>query len=229
MVLPATGTEISFNQIRIELGVSTQAPFGIRNAENDEYRIIQNCSTPFPSNVIPASISEWWSYDDTQRATLYATNLDRSLISCADACGLLPANSFSIYKYGPEAYADTGCRSTLTAGYYVDASRTTCYTISGNSISESSCTTTTTTTSTTTTTGTCDVYNYASVASLTSCATSQPDELSTNTGLSIGSRLYVTEPTSCQFALGAGFVQVGGVNYQTNSGGYIIDTFNVNC
>ena len=60
MTLPASGSRISFNDIRTEINVPNQAPFKIGEAERGTYSNINSNSNVINSN--PAKLSEWGSY-----------------------------------------------------------------------------------------------------------------------------------------------------------------------
>jgi hypothetical protein len=60
MTLPASGSRISFNDIRTEINVPSQAPFKIGEAERGTYSNINYNSNVVNSN--PAKLSEWGSY-----------------------------------------------------------------------------------------------------------------------------------------------------------------------
>lgn len=130
MVLPSTGNTISFNDIRIELGISSQAPFSIETAENGGYVALNKCAFPVPSATNPASISEWWSYDNNAVATEIAL-VDRSTVSCADVCSQQPDGQYILYynQGATTVYTDTTCNTLAPVGYYADLNRTNCYTI----------------------------------------------------------------------------------------------------
>jgi hypothetical protein len=53
------------NDIRVELGIPSQSPFSLENAENEIYVSINPCSQSIPSSNNPASISEWYGYCHT--------------------------------------------------------------------------------------------------------------------------------------------------------------------
>ena len=151
MVLPSTGNTISFNDIRIELGVGGASPFDIASAAGGTVgNGVQNCQSPFPDSVIPHNISEWWSYNGSQTASLFLTG-DDSTISCAVACaGTAPFSCFdTIYNFGSGYYSDTNCKLPFS-GYIVQPTNCssgtkegqTCYEISnGSLISQTTCTT----------------------------------------------------------------------------------------
>ena len=130
MVLPSTGNTISFNQIRIELGISSQAPFSIETAENGGYVALNKCAVPQPSPTNPASISEWWSYDNSAVSTEVGL-MDSSTVSCADVCSQ-PVDGDTILYWNTgqtTVYTDTTCNTLAPVGYYADLSRINCYTI----------------------------------------------------------------------------------------------------
>jgi hypothetical protein len=130
MVLPSTGNTISFNQIRIELGISSQAPFSIETAENGGYVALNKCAVPQPSPTNPASISEWWSYDNSAVSTEIGL-MDSSTVSCADVCSQ-PVDGDTILYWNTgqtTVYTDTTCNTLAPVGSYADLSRINCYTI----------------------------------------------------------------------------------------------------
>jgi hypothetical protein len=63
MALPASPSQISFNDLRVELGISAQAPFSITTAATSGYVAINTSSPSFPNSSTPHAISEWYSYD----------------------------------------------------------------------------------------------------------------------------------------------------------------------
>jgi len=130
MVLPSTGNTISFNQIRIELGISSQAPFSIETAENGGYVALNKCAVPQPSSANPASISEWWSYDNSAVSTEIGL-MDSSTVSCADVCSQPVDGDTTLYWNTGQTtvYTDTTCNTLAPVGYYADLSRINCYTI----------------------------------------------------------------------------------------------------
>lgn len=67
MTLPASG-QISFNDLRVELGIPSQAPFSITSAATNGYVTINTNSPSYPNSSTPHSISEWYSYNHTYSA-----------------------------------------------------------------------------------------------------------------------------------------------------------------
>jgi hypothetical protein len=166
MVLPSTGNSISFNQIRIELGVPSQTLFNLESASNDAYGFIQNCQSPYPTPSNPDGIDEWWSYDHSKTGSAYLLDADYSATSCADACTNTPFISCfnNIYSFNSTYYLGQYCRAGTVTGYYVHPASCpggskvgqTCYQMNnGTLVGTSTCTTTTTTTTTTTEAPTC--------------------------------------------------------------------------
>lgn len=155
MTLPASGS-ISFNDIRIELGVPSQAPFSLDTAENGGYGAINRCSSPSPVASNPASINEWYSYNHGATSTEIGL-VDYSATSCATACALPVAGVWTLY-YNTAAtaiYTDTTCNTFPSVGYHALLDRSNCYDIGGSGVLNSITACTTTTTTTTTTTAAC--------------------------------------------------------------------------
>lgn len=65
MTLPASGNQISFNDLRVELAVPSQAPFSITSASTGIYVTINTNSPNKPDASTPHAISEWYSYNHT--------------------------------------------------------------------------------------------------------------------------------------------------------------------
>jgi hypothetical protein len=64
MALPASG-QLSMNDIRVELGVPSQAPMSLQAASIGTYATINTCSPSRPNSSSPYAISEWYSYCHT--------------------------------------------------------------------------------------------------------------------------------------------------------------------
>lgn len=65
MALPSSG-QISMDDIRVELGVPTQTPFGLDEARDGDYGAINPCSTYKPPSTGQISLSDWYGYNHTQ-------------------------------------------------------------------------------------------------------------------------------------------------------------------
>jgi hypothetical protein len=65
MSLPLSG-QISMDDIRNELGVPSQSPFGLDEARSGTYRTINSCSTYKPPSSGPISLSDWYGYNQSQ-------------------------------------------------------------------------------------------------------------------------------------------------------------------
>lgn len=157
MALPSSGT-LGMNQIRVELGIPSQAPFSLDTAENGGYVAINQCSNSQPSPSNPAKISEWYGYNHT--AALYTHTGLKLGGDCTDAC----SGPFTGTFYTCCPTFGVGCTlrqntfpynpiSPPISGYISNGSS--CWTVNGNiveSVVACSGTTTTTTAPTTTTT-----------------------------------------------------------------------------
>jgi hypothetical protein len=148
MALPTTGS-LSFNDIRIELDVPSQSPFGLDEAENGTYATINQCSAQKPSATNPAEVLEWYGYNHTANATVFLTNTEGSATTSTAACNLAAANAWTLYVVGSIYYRDSLC-NTLLNQFYRNSAATTWYEFSsGVLLSQGTCAATTTTTTTT--------------------------------------------------------------------------------
>ena len=68
MTLPSSG-QISMNDIRVELGISSQSPFGVDEARNGTYVALNPCSTYKPPASGQISLSDWYGYNQTTGST----------------------------------------------------------------------------------------------------------------------------------------------------------------
>lgn len=103
MTLPSSGNQISFGDIRIELGVSGQAPFSITSASTNQYVNINTSASPFPDSATPHAISEWYSYQHCKSLGSFSY----SQTTPAD-----PGNcqgSGNEYTFGPQAFYSDNC------------------------------------------------------------------------------------------------------------------------
>lgn len=64
MPLPSSG-QISFSNLRTELGIPSQAPFSITSAATGGYVTINQSSPSKPNSTAPHAISEWYGYNHT--------------------------------------------------------------------------------------------------------------------------------------------------------------------
>ena len=62
MALPLSG-QISMDDIRVELGVPTQSPFGLNEARDGTYVALNQNSPTLPPSSGTVSLSDWYSYD----------------------------------------------------------------------------------------------------------------------------------------------------------------------
>lgn len=240
MTLPSTGNQISFNQIRIELGVGSQSPFNLSSAMSGLYGAIQKCSVPYPAPDDPDGINEWWSYNHNATASLVIPDsgypndytFDYSGTSCATACGLPVAGNTTLYTANSVYYTNLICTSYPTAGYYASITRNVCYNIGSSGVlnGTSACTTTTTTTTTTTPPSCTNTFSYVNVNSLNDCYQgSYPNTLYSNCStLTTGCYVYTT--SGCGIST-AQYIQTSdGTNYQVNTGnGSITNSNNPGC
>lgn len=142
MTLPASG-QISFNNLRIELNVSAQAPFSIKDAATGVYATINTNSPSFPNASAPHSISEWYSYNHTAAppptcqslnsgvSLRYSTITPTPSVDTCNSAGNDYSNSQVFYSNdcttlgsGCTVYAENTCTSTaynlVTARYITD-------------------------------------------------------------------------------------------------------------
>ena len=68
MPLPSSG-QISFSNLRTELGIPSQAPFSLTAAAEGGYVTINSSSPSRPSASEPHKISDWYGYNHTFSAT----------------------------------------------------------------------------------------------------------------------------------------------------------------
>jgi hypothetical protein len=83
MALPASG-QLSMNDIRVELGVPSQAPMSLQAASIGTYATINTCSPSRPNSSSPYAISEWYSYCHTCPCFSDITSDPKS--TATDAC-----------------------------------------------------------------------------------------------------------------------------------------------
>lgn len=64
MTLSGSGTTLGFNQIRIELGIASQAPFSLTSASKGLYVTLNANSSFKPDGTDPQQVSEWYNYNN---------------------------------------------------------------------------------------------------------------------------------------------------------------------
>jgi len=116
MALPSSGT-ISMNDIRVELGISTQAPFNIDTARKGGYVALNPYSPTTPPYNGTVSLASWYSYCQNC-TTLYTHTIYlyfnshgalEGWASSVDACNGGSTNSITLYS----SDATLGVGSTL--------------------------------------------------------------------------------------------------------------------
>jgi hypothetical protein len=118
MALPGSG-QISFNDIRIELGISSQAPFSINTAVTDGYdpgTVDRQFATSFPNSTTPHSVSEWYSYNPKSCNNVLSVAIVTGLGDDQAVCGA-PGGTFN------NIYSDC---SALAGGCYAFGARYAC-------------------------------------------------------------------------------------------------------
>lgn len=96
MAISPSGSPISLNTIRAELGILAQTNFSLDTAEDGLYVAINPCSTYKPAVPNPAAIDEWYGYNHTQTCVSYLYNsveCDTSLGICDVAFSTNQANA----------------------------------------------------------------------------------------------------------------------------------------
>lgn len=124
MTLQASG-QISFNDIRIELGVGSQSPFSLESASLGLYAAINTDSPSFPDGTAPYLISDWYGYNHSAPppCTEHSLGYDVSDQPTACAAAATPATYYSdcvTLANSCGLYTDSGCSLTATDGYYSD-------------------------------------------------------------------------------------------------------------
>lgn len=164
-------TNVSFDSIRIELTVSSQAPFSINTAEAGGYVTLKPCQPnnqprTSPNGSTPNSISEWFNYNHSYTPpACYSQTLARSTVSKTQACTDYSNNvnkstyylSGSCYPLAQNCliYTEQCCSNSAGADYYSDGTNAFYYDGGITDTAQSCATTTTTTTTTTTAAPTC--------------------------------------------------------------------------
>jgi len=120
MALPASG-QISMDDIRVELGVPSQSPFGINEARLGTYVAINQFSPSKPPSSGQVSLSDWYSY--CQNCGYNSGSFYYSSVSAAAACAGSPDTT--LYWSGSLAistilYTDSLGTSEASQGYWSD-------------------------------------------------------------------------------------------------------------
>lgn len=120
MTLPASG-QISFNDLRVELGIPSQAPFSITTAATSGYVAINTNSPSRPNSSTPHAISEWYSYNhnySTTTTTTTSTSTTTTTQACNTYSGFEFSNIQSLTECFTGAHSDTvySTCATLTTG-----------------------------------------------------------------------------------------------------------------
>lgn len=84
MAISPSGSPISLNTIRAELGILDESNLSLNTAEDGLYVPINPCSTFKPAVPNPAAISEWYGYNHTQPCVSYRYNS----VSCDTNTGI---------------------------------------------------------------------------------------------------------------------------------------------
>jgi hypothetical protein len=120
MALPASG-QISMDDIRIELGVPTQTPFGLNEARSGTYQALNQFSPSLPPSSGQVSLSDWYSY--CQNCGYNSGSFYYDASSAATACAGSP--NTILYWTGSLAistilYTDSLGTSEASQGYWSD-------------------------------------------------------------------------------------------------------------
>ena len=136
MALPSSGA-LSMNDIRIELGIPSQAPFSLDTAENGGYVAINQCSPSRPSASNPATISEWYGYNHSAACYNIGSNFVFSSTTCCAGGG---STTYTVYSccsplaLNCKVWSNSGCTTALGDGYWTNQDNNTCYYVSGGEI-----------------------------------------------------------------------------------------------
>jgi hypothetical protein len=120
MALPASG-QISMDDIRVELGVPTESPFGINEARLGTYQALNQFSPTLPPSSGQVSLSDWYSYSQTGGSN--SDTFYYSSVSAAAACAGTPDTT--LYWSGTLTtstilYTDSLGTSEAAQGYWSD-------------------------------------------------------------------------------------------------------------
>jgi hypothetical protein len=117
MALPASG-QISMDDIRIELGVPTQTPFGLNEARSGTYQALNQFSPSLPPSSGTVSLASWYNY--CQSCGYSSGTFYYSSASVEIACAGTPNTTLywtGSLGIGTILYTNTG-GSQASQGYY---------------------------------------------------------------------------------------------------------------
>ena len=124
MALPASGT-ISMNDIRTELGIPSQSPFGLNQARSGSYVALNIYSSHLPPATGACSISDWYNYCHTCNWPTLDIGSGGSL---SPGTGFSPHPTWTLYKNG-SVYASGNADQPTSGGsgfgstkYYISQS-----------------------------------------------------------------------------------------------------------
>lgn len=137
MTLPS-GSQISFNNLRVELGISTQAPFSITSASTGLYVAINTNSPDRPNSSAPHAISEWWNYNHNAAACNTFSGFETTGITSLADCftGLHGSSVYSTcgsLTVGCVVYQSTGC-TNIFGTTFIQGGDGTNYELTGGTI-----------------------------------------------------------------------------------------------
>lgn len=144
MTLTGSG-QISFNDLRVELGVSGQAPFSIASASTGVYATINTNSPSYPNASEPHAISEWYSYNHSATTTTTTTTaacqafayaVVTSLTDCSTGSWPNTGGQTAGFSNGSTLYGASNCRGVIT-DTYIQTTDGTNYQLSGGIIQSS--------------------------------------------------------------------------------------------
>lgn len=120
MALPASG-QISMDDIRVELGVPTQSPFGLNEARNGTYVAINQFSPSKPPSSGQVSLASWYSY--CQNCGYNSDTFYYSGASAAAACAGTPDTTLywsGSLAIGTILYTNSTGTAEASQGYWSD-------------------------------------------------------------------------------------------------------------
>lgn len=113
MALPLSG-QISMDDIRVELGIPTQSPFGLNEARNGTYVPLNGCSPYLPPTTGSISLSDWYGYN---HSTLCEITVNLNVVPGGG--GYIDVTNQSTFVTYTITAADTIGVGTVPTGSYV--------------------------------------------------------------------------------------------------------------